>query len=74
MPTDDAAPELEPYDLYTRMENTQMNVVQQCIQRGEDSETFNIAAKNSGETRGNLGGRKTGRTILDVAVMQEEAD
>ena len=45
--TDDAAPELELYDLYTRMEEYTDECCPAVVFMGaKDSETFNIAAKN----------------------------
>ena len=45
--TDDAAPELELYDLYTRMEEYTDECCPAVVSMGaKDSETFNIAAKN----------------------------
>ena len=47
LPTDDAAPELELYDLYTRMEEYTDECCPAVVSMGaKDSETFNIAAKN----------------------------
>ena len=47
MPTDDAAPELELYDLYTRMEEYTDECCPAVVSMGaKDSETFNIATND----------------------------